>query len=208
MNNHEYHNVTIDSTELAQMRIEIKTLQHNLNQQKIFSDRLMRRVMARRVSWIDRLVKLEIFLVLPLAFLSFLFIKCFMGLSWLFIIVTMIFMTADVILDIFINRLPPDAFSSLSLLELKEKLIKRKRMRRLQTIIGLPLTVVWAIWFAFDLISNSIGIFEDIPPFVTVSLISFLLVIGIIIAVLLYRKMQATDTTALAEIEELHESDV
>lgn len=206
MNNNEYHNATIDSTELAQMRIEIKTLQDNLKQQKIFSDRMMRRVMARRVSWIDRLVKLEIFLVLPLVFILFLFIKFFMGLSWLFIIVTMIFMTADVILDILINRLPPDAFSSLSLLELKEKLIKRKRLRRLQTIAGLPLTVVWAAWFASDLISNSIGIFEDIPPLVTVVLISFLLVIGIIAVILLYRKMQDADTTALAEIEDLRHS--
>lgn len=199
---------SIESTELAEMKLEMKNLQENLKRQKIFSDRMMRRAMARRSSWIGSLLKAEVFLILPLVFLCFLFIKMFMGLSWLFFVVTMVFMTGDVIWDFFINRLANHAYSDMSLIELKEKLLERKRMRRLQMVIEVPLVILWAVWFAYDMITNAIGIFEQIPPLVTVGLTGMFLLIGLIGVIILYHKMQNTDNASLAEIEEIRNSDM
>ncbi|MDE6243653.1 MAG: hypothetical protein K2M14_06555 [Muribaculaceae bacterium] len=126
-----------------------------------------------------------------------------MGASWTCVIFTILFCSADAVWDAIINRLNTTDFTTLSLVKLKERLLKQRKMRRNQMMIEVPLVILWAGWFAYDLISNAKGMYQDFPALLLVIMIGVLLVIGIVIVFNIYRKMQATDSESLAEIERL-----
>lgn len=185
------------------MRQDMAKLRHSLQEQKIFSDKMMRHVMAERSSWINRFVKAEFLLMIPILILGLLFIMRYMGASWTCVIFTILFCSADAVWDAIINRLNTTDFTTLSLVKLKERLLKQRKMRRNQMMIEVPLVILWAGWFAYDLISNAKGMYQDFPALLLVIMIGVLLVIGIVIVFNIYRKMQATDSESLAEIERL-----
>lgn len=159
--------------------------------------------MVGRSSWINRFVKSEVFIVLPVSILLFLWLKSAIGLSWAFVVVTLGLIFADIVWDIIINRLKPADYVSLSLIDLKERLIRQREMRRRQMLIELPLVVVWAVWFVYDVATNGVGMFEDVPLWIPLIITVVWFIVAMVIVFKIYHKMQGIDADALAEIEQL-----
>ncbi len=189
--------------QLEDMKNEMQELRESLQQQKIFTDKSIRHAMVGRSSWINRFVKSEVFIVLPVSILLFLWLKSAIGLSWAFVVVTLGLIFADIVWDIIINRLKPADYVSLSLIDLKERLIRQREMRRRQMLIELPLVVVWAVWFVYDVATNGVGMFEDVPLWIPLIITVVWFIVAMVIVFKIYHKMQGIDADALAEIEQL-----
>lgn len=189
--------------QLEEMKNEMQELRESLQQQKIFTDKSIRHAMVGRSSWINRFVKSEVFIVLPVSILLFLWLKSAIGLSWAFVVVTLGLIFADIVWDIIINRLKPADYVSLSLIDLKERLIRQREMRRRQMLIELPLVVVWAVWFVYDVATNGVGMFEDVPLWIPLIITVVWFIVAMVIVFKIYHKMQGIDADALAEIEQL-----
>lgn len=189
--------------QLEEMKNEMQELRESLQQQKIFTDKSIRHAMVGRSSWINRFVKSEVFIVLPVSILLFLWLKSAIGLSWAFVVVTLGLIFADIVWDIIINRLKPADYVSLSLIDLKERLIRQREMRRRQMLIELPLIVVWAVWFVYDVATNGVGMYEDVPFWIPLIITVVWFIVAMVIVFKIYHKMQGIDADALAEIEQL-----
>lgn len=189
--------------QLEEMKNKMQELRESLQQQKIFTDKSIRHAMVGRSSWINRFVKSEVFIVLPVSILLFLWLKSAIGLSWAFVVVTLGLIFADIVWDIIINRLKPADYVSLSLIDLKERLIRQREMRRRQMLIELPLVVVWAVWFVYDVATNGVGMFEDVPLWIPLIITVVWFIVAMVIVFKIYHKMQGIDADALAEIEQL-----
>lgn len=194
--------------ELEEMRLELQSLREILQSQKIFSDRAIRKAMGERSRWISKFVNAEIYFVLPLISLLFLAIKIFIGLSWPFVIVTWLICCIDVVLDRIINRLSTNDFATLSMVRLKERLNRQKAMRSRQLIIEVPIIIVWAGWFVYDMVDNAVGIFKGIPSWTWFVLVAVSLVAGMVVVMVIYGKMQATDSAIIAELDELEKENL
>lgn len=189
--------------QLEEMKNKMQELRESLQQQKIFTDKSIRHAMVGRSSWINRFVKSEVFIVLPVSILLFLWLKSAIGLSWAFVVVTLGLIFADIVWDIIINRLKPADYVSLSLIDLKERLIRQREMRRRQMLIELPLIVVWAVWFVYDVATNGVGMYEDVPFWIPLIITVVWFIVAMVIVFKIYHKMQGIDADALAEIEQL-----
>lgn len=189
--------------QLEDMKNEMQELRESLQQQKIFTDKSIRHAMVGRSSWINRFVKSEVFIVLPVSILLFLWLKSAIGLSWAFVVVTLGLIFADIVWDIIINRLKPADYVSLSLIDLKERLIRQREMRRRQMLIEVPLIVVWAVWFVYDVATNGVGMYEDVPFWIPLIITVVWFIVAMVIVFKIYHKMQGIDADALAEIEQL-----
>lgn len=189
--------------QLEEMKNKMQELRESLQQQKIFTDKSIRHAMVGRSSWINRFVKSEVFIVLPVSILLFLWLKSAIGLSWAFVVVTLGLIFADIVWDIIINRLKPADYVSLSLIDLKERLIRQREMRRRQMLIEVPLIVVWAVWFVYDVATNGVGMYEDVPFWIPLIITVVWFIVAMVIVFKIYHKMQGIDADALAEIEQL-----
>lgn len=200
------NNTVIHETEAAQierMRREMKELKESLSSQKIYTDTAMRRVMMKKSSWIKNLLNIEAVIVLPFCAVMFLGIKEFVGTSWLFYIMSMIFFVIDVIWDFRINRLKPGKFMTLPLVELEEKIVRQQTMRRTQMLVEVPLTVLWMVWFTWELMTHSTGMYSHMPGWMWIPIVAIGSPLGFLAAYLIYSKMQNIDRSIIAEIREL-----
>ena len=193
--------------ELEEMKREMQHLRQSLQEQKIFSEQAIRNAMGERSRWISRLVNAELYIIIPLVILMFVGVKYFIGLSWPFVIVTCVICIIDALWDRNINRLKSADFATLSMVQLKERLNEQKKNRHRQMVIELPLMVLWCVWFAYDLTTNPIGIFRQMPGWIWYVVLAVIAPLSIIAAIMLYRKMQATDSASITELEKLKDPD-
>lgn len=191
--------------ELEEMKREMQLLREDIQQQQVFSDKTMRNIMGQRQKWISSLVKTEIYLVIPVVILMYIGIKFLIGLSWPFVIVTCLFCIADVIWDKKINRLSSADFATMSLMELKEQLHIQQKSRRRQMLIETPLVILWTGWFAYDLTTNALGILREMPGWIWYVVMAVLLPIALAVVAALYKKMQASDSASIKDIDMLDE---
>lgn len=133
---------TVNDDEIDSLRRQMHELKATLDSQRIFSDKMLRDIMARRNRDNERFVKAEKYFVLPFCALLFLFIKNSLNVSWLFYIATMIFILGDLILDIFINNVHGEDFARESLVSLRSRLVRQQRLRRKHMIYCIPFLTI------------------------------------------------------------------
>lgn len=195
-----------DNHELEQIREEMKDLREALQAQKIFSDMCIRQAMAKKLSWNKRFVKIEVYAIIPLLFLFMVGMRGGWGISWPFIIISMIMIATDVVWDVIINRLKEDNSATMPLIELKERLIKQKKMRRQQMAIEIPLLICWIIWLEYEIYCKALS-HAEINPWIPVGITVALFAVSITVAFAIYNKMQGIDETAIAEIDDLRKTE-
>ena len=192
---------TTNNFEMDEMRQQMETLKKKLGQQEIVNDRLMRRSMKSKMSWINRYLVFEIFLI-PFVAITMLFLVFQHNVSWWWYGFTLLMVTADVCADWYINYLPDNAFQKNDLLETSKKLEQMKQLRRWSTIVGFCVLIflsVWLfveLWFTRNESENSIAMMAG---FVIGSLI------GIAVGLYIYFKMQRTNDEIIDQIEDLTE---
>ena len=185
--------------DLDMMRAQMHELKQDINRHNMVNEKLMRQVMAYKSAWIRQYRSFELFCLLPFIYISFIFIKFYIGTSWLFYASTVIICTVSVLADIYIVRLNHNDYASMPLTELMLSLEKRRRQRRLQMLIAAPVGLLWIAWYIFE--CHGYEYFEGIW---IGALIGGL--IGGAIGMKINKRAQRTDAEAINEIKQLIET--
>lgn len=194
------------------MRQQLAELKRRLDTQQIVNKGLLRKLMRRKASWLNRLVIVEI-ASLPFIYLIFA-VTCYAaGISQWFASLYLIFGSIDVLLDCRTVRIPPRMFSEASLIGLRKFLIRQKRERFIQTVVSTPLAVIWIVAFAIALFSNVDMNLTDDGTLAHASLVGGIwgggigAVIGVVAVIILYRKIERTNDSLLGDISDLEQSE-
>ncbi len=197
---------TNNNFELEQMRAQLGILKQKLEKQDIVNERLMRRSMKNKMSWINKYLIFAIF-VIPFVAFAMLPMVFEMNISWWWYGFTLVMLTGSVIADWFINYLRDDVFMKGNLVETAERLTRMKSLRLRQTIIGLSVVVVWLAWLFYELyMKTSVAASGTMEHGMGTSYmygVGIGAVLGVIIGLRLFFKMQRTNDEIINDIEEL-----
>ena len=197
---------TNNHLELEQMRAQLGILKQKLEKQDIVNERLMRKSMKSKMSWINKYLVIVIFAI-PFVAFAMLPMVHEMNISWWWYGFTLVMMTGSIIADWYINYMRDDVFLRGNLVETAERLSRMKRLRLRQTIIGLCLIVIWLAWLFFELYTNTSAADPDSVQHVMG--IGYMYgsgigaVLGLIIGLRLCFKLQRTNDEIINDIEEL-----
>ncbi len=183
-------------SELDEMRGQMQDLKRTIESQKLINQQLMRQVMASKAVFIRHYSAFELYVLLPAIYLLFLLVKFQMGTSWLFYIVTVVMCTVSICVDVYINRINEKDYMSMPLLELMTALIRRRKNRRIQTMVGLPLAVLWMAWYVVECFG-----FERLEGVWVVAVLGGL--VGCLIGLKINDKAQRIDADAIDEIRRM-----
>ena len=189
--------------ELENMRLQMETLKKKLDQQEIVNDRLIRQSMKSKMSWIKKYLIFGVF-VIPLAAFGLLPLIMESHISWWWYGFTLLFLTADVCADWYINSIPSDAFLKDNLVDTAQKLVRMKQLRRWSTIISFIILFFWIVWLFMELWFKQDESFMAIPHMIGAGIG---LAIGIPIGLYIYFKMQRTNDEIIHQIEEITKED-
>ncbi|MDE6339098.1 MAG: hypothetical protein K2K97_04845 [Muribaculaceae bacterium] len=184
--------------ELEIMRGQLEALKQQLATQQIINKDLMRKVMRDRSSWLNRLVNIEIIL-LPLTYLLFAAMCASFGISQWYALSFLILGAIDTAFDWYFVRIPPQIFSTYSIVELHKFLLRQKKGRFVQTCISLPIALVWIVLFLCAVAGDD-RIFAYVTSIMGV-------IAGVVAVYVIYRKMQSTNDALLRDIRDL-ETDI
>lgn len=186
----------IEHNDFEEMRRQMAELKTSLEQRELVSERLMRQVMASKGGYIRRFRNLQLFFSLPFVLLCFLIVREQLNLTWYFWSFTALMMVGAVGATYYTNRLSERDYGSMPLLELMKSLEMRRRHRRMQEYVGVPVGVLWVVWYCIELSGT-----EDGSALILPSVIGG--VIGAIIGVNAMLRMQRIDKDAIDDIKEI-----
>lgn len=184
--------------DIESMRMQLETLKKKLDEQQIVNDKLVRRAMSNKMSWIMKFLWTELFVLLPFAVLAFINLKSMVpGMSWYPVIAILVFMLACIVIDLYVNYTSENDWKSENLISTGMKLVKMKRLRWMQVAINLPIVFILFVWLIYDLE------FEGKDAMVCGSVVGG--VIGMAIGIGVLIRMNRTNDELICQIRELKE---
>lgn len=195
----------MDMDELEKLRVEMDALKRNLDKQQIVNKDLMRTVMKQRASWLNNLVIGEIVL-LPVLFIMFMAMCVGMHVSVWFAVALLVIGGIDTAFDWRTLRISPRLISTSSIMQLRRTLVKQKKQRFWQTVIGTVLAIIWLILFASAAL-HADGLAEEdhLINFGGAIAGVFGGIFGGIAVVWIYKKAQKTNDDILSDLDEIEE---
>jgi len=191
-----------DMQELEQMRKQMDILKQKLDKQEIVNQQMLRHTMKSRMSWINKYRWISL-MAIPFVALCFLLMVHDRLISWWFYAFTVGVVAVSSIMDFFVNRLSDKSIMNENLLELSQKLVKMKKIRKTQTIIGLIVVALWVAWLMYEVYTHgSNNISEEYAKIMMISM-GVGALIGGSIGVSIYLKMQRTNDDLIQQIEDL-----
>lgn len=192
--------------ELEIMRQQLAYLKQQLDTRQLVNDRLLRRVMRSKASWLNNLVIVE-YILLPLLFLFFLKMCEIFHISNWFAGSCLILTLIDCLLDVRTVRIPRAMLGSASILELRKFLIRQKRERLIQTSVMLPLAIIWLILLTIAVLLSFVSpTANEIWPTVMIGVGiggGVLGIISTVIVIIVFKRMQHTNDSLLHDLHEL-----
>lgn len=193
--------------EMNEMRQQLAQMKAQLDRQTIVNDKMLSETMRGRMSWIRRLIIMEM-VSLPFIAFFFILIKEFLHLSWWNYAFMLIMCVIDTYIDYRVNvkAVGDSDYLRDNLLTTMRKLEQMKRQRRLQQFIMMPLLVVWLLWTGVETylsLPDGINSIEDamrLGGAVGMVIGGFC---GMIVAVYVYLKMQKTSDDVIGKIKGL-----
>ena len=194
------NNTFNDFNELDDLRRQIIDLKNKVDKQGQLNEDLVKKAIQSKMRGVHGiLIKLAIIAVLFVPF--YIMLKYQVGLSWPLTIFTIVFMLASVISDFFINRMDVSHMGD-DLVETANKLVKMKKNRVIGQRIGIGIAVLWLIWFCYEyfMLNSVYG-----PEAAWGSLIGifFGAVVGGLIGIRIFNKMQRANDEMIDQINEL-----
>lgn len=184
--------------DIESMRMQLETLKKKLDEQQIVNDKLVRRAMSNKMSWIMKFLWTELFVLLPFAVLAFINLKSMVpGMSWYPVIAILVFMLACIVIDLYVNYTSENDWKSENLISTGMKLVNMKRLRWMQVAINLPIVFILFVWLFYDLE------FEGKDAMVCGSVVGG--VIGMAIGIGVLIRMNRTNDELICQIRELKE---
>lgn len=195
------------------MRQQMQVLRDKLDKQEIINDKMIRRSVKSKMSWIKKYVYFE-FLLIPIIAIVWFVIKELFNLSWWNYAFMMVMAIIDVIWDYRINiaSLKANEVEANSLTTTMQKLMEMKKIRAKSFSIMLPLCILWFAWTCFEMWQyvSTITFEED---FMTGAAYGGLaggvigVFVGLYAAFRIYRKMQNTNDELIAQIGDFTNND-
>lgn len=194
-------NNNIETAELEQMRAELSILKQKLNEQTIVNDKLIRKTMAQRLSWVGKYVIAEVIsipFIIAVVVAAFHF---FMGISWPTCVAWSVLLVMSVASDVVINNMRGLNFMDGNLTDVAEKLALMNRRRWRYEMVGIALLVMLTVWTIVEALHA--GVLPD--DMVIAGCTGFVVggVVGGCIGVRILRKMMRLNDQIIAEIENM-----
>ena len=198
----------MEELNIQEMRQQMDILKSKLEKQEIISEQMVRRSMKSKMSWIKKYLILAIFAI-PFVALCMLPMVIQMHVSWWWYAFTIVMITADVAADWYINTISGDAFLKGNLKETAEKLVRMKRLRRLSTLIGITVVILWLVWLTIELWYAHLhavpGTNEAFAAYGYMFGAGIGALIGLPLGLYIYFRMQRTNDEILEQIGDLIE---
>ena len=136
--------------ELEELRSQVAEFKNRMEQQEIVSQQLLKQAMTDHVSWFKNLNVWADVIGLCLMPLPAIILRA-IGCSWAPFIVLLIILIGELIFNIWNTRsISTKYLMSDDVLTSRQRLIKFKQRERWQTMIEVPLLVLWVFWVYFD----------------------------------------------------------
>ena len=195
-----------NAIEMEQLRAELSAFKERLNKQQIVNDQLVRQSMKSKMSWIRKMLWIEV-AAIPFCAITLGGMVHHIGLSWWWLLYTILMLIVDVVLDFRINHMREDEFASGNLVETARHLVRMKESRNKSLALGMTMLVVWLVWLAvmvYQIASNPAG--TDIEHGRAWAMLIGMVVgvlIGLPIGLYIFSRMQRTNTEIIHQINEL-----
>lgn len=184
--------------ELKEMQTQLNALKESLNNVEIANARLLKKVVSQKIKSINRIVIWECIL-LPISFLLITSFCVAMNINLWLVWSAAIAAVIDLILDFKTLRISPKEIASDSFMQIKNKIQKQKKQRKIQNAVMLPLTIIWLTAFFIEAFHPSAFSGEDKAIVMTLIIITLLITILIILYVI-HRVEKAADSV-ISEID-------
>jgi len=183
--------------ELEQLRSQVAEFKNRLEQQEIVSERLLKQAMSGHVSWFKKLNVWADVVGLCLMPLVALFMRE-IGSSWAPFITLLVFLIGELIFNIWNTRsISSQHLMSNDVMTSRQRLLRFKQREQWQTVIEVPMIVLWLVWQYFDVAGST----SHNQTEMTVWFIS-VLVIGLAIGFYLYYREMRSLSKAIKDIDE------
>ena len=200
-------NTTMESqnfNELDEMKQQLQMLQDKFQKEVTINDRLIQESIRHKMSWNKKLFWSDIISIPILIFIQLVMTEVFQ-LSWwnlgIFTVVVLAIVFADYKINV--STLRDEDLQRNNLIETAKKLVLMKRLGKIECIITFPLGFSWAGWVCVklwlqvnlqrnELLSQGYGLFCVV-----------LFVLGLLIALYFYRKMQRSNDELINQINNL-----
>ena len=194
------NNTFNDFNELDDLRQQIKDLKNKVDQQGRLNDDLVKKAIQSKMRGVHSIIiKLAILVIfcIPL----YIMLKYQVGLSWPLIIFTILFLVASVTSDFLINRIDVSHMGD-DLVETANKLVKMKKNRVIGQRIGIGVAVIWLAWFCYEYFKLN-SVYGPEAAWGSIAGIFVGAVIGGIIGIRIFNKMQRANDEMIEQINEL-----
>lgn len=187
-------------SELGEMRQQISLLKGKLNDQEIVNDSIIRKVVQEKMDTINKAGwGIVVFGILEIPLVLWVF-KGLCGFSWLFCIITALYVLATQIFQISMNvLLQRQIHLNDNLLEVSKQLVNMKRRNMKQLYFAFPFTILWTGLLIWEVYKNQ-GIGE--LDFQTVAfIIIFGVVMGVVVGLSVFFKRYNAMKDLISQIE-------
>ena len=201
----ETQNNTFNDFELDDLRRQINALKEKVDKQGRLNEDLVKKAIQGKMRGLHHNLFwycLVIGLFVPFIIWDFISL----GMSWAFIIFTILIFAGSFVAEYFINRMRISDMGD-DLVETARKLMQMKRNRKKQLIIGFSTIAIWLPWYFFEIYKTMISDLgpENMAAFILIILISMAAggILGLVIGLSFYRKLQRTNDEMINQINEL-----
>ena len=191
--------------QLEQMRQQMTELKQQLDKQQIVNEQLLRQSMTSKMSWIKRYIWLEMALI-PILLLILAPIHAMLGLSWWLYGFLAVMLVVDVAADWRINHVDRNQLLTGNLVEASRRLTLMKKQRAWSFALGILGVIIWIVWFLYELqCASGMQSSDFLNGFAMGGFFVGIIggVIGLVVAIIIFYKMQRTNDEVLAQIDQL-----
>ena len=185
---------------LEEMKEQLALLHQKLDNERIINDRLVRRVISRNAGRINRdglLITIIAAIGIPYCIFAF----SWMGISWLFSAVTAVFLLIAIIYTYYSHRMMrTEHLAACTLAEVTERIVRMKLLHARWLRFSIPFLIVWAIWFANEILSLTGTTDEERHAILIGGVVGG--VIGAVMDIITYRRTQRLANEILDEIKD------
>lgn len=197
---------SVEMNELNEMREQLATLKKQLDTQEIINDRLIKEVMTRKITSLNRSslwVSIMCFISIPVCFATFFNL----GMSKIFCFGTSsIFVFGLVGQFLAHHRLRVHDVMNGDLVSTYKAVSRLRKIYKRWHYVSIPIVAVWFLWMMYEIYTNVVN--EDLTAMLAMSFSSALGgVIGGIIGLRIHKKALRTADDLLQQIEELQQKD-
>ena len=194
-------NNTQHEFELEDLRQQMAAIKEKVDQQGHLNEELVKEAIQSKMKGVHR-TSFKLSLVALLCIPCYIAMRYTYNFSWPFIIVTILMLIGFVLADYLINRLDVSHMGD-DLVVTARKLAQMKKSRSLSQKIGIAVTIPWLAWFCYESFMHRAITYgtADTWGYVITCFVGG--IIGFLIGMRIFRKMQRANDEMIDQINEL-----